>query len=70
MVAGPRCSVRRRSFTTRASSIGDRVRGGRLASSRATFSSTDERSRSTMTGTCFNPSCRQRARRLNPSTSS
>jgi len=70
MVAGPSRSSRRRAWTTRASSIGVSVRGGRLESSSAALASALLRGRSTTTGTDSAPAARQRARRLKPSSTS
>lgn len=70
MVLGPSFCSCRSAQTTRASSMGDSVRGGRLASSRATICSETERGASTSTGTRSRPSRRQCANRLKPSISS
>ena len=70
MVLGPSSCSCRSVQTTRASSIGEIVRGGRLASSRASICSALERGASSTTGTRFRPSWRQYASRLKPSITS
>jgi hypothetical protein len=67
---GPSPSSRRIDCTTRASSIGVSVRGGRFASSRATFCANPEAAVSRTTGTSGKPDARHLSRRLKPSMTS
>jgi hypothetical protein len=70
MPLGPSPSSWRIECTTRASSIGVSVRGGRLASSRATFCSKFETVVSRTAGTHGSPDARHLSRRLKPSMTS